>query len=304
MTGKKALLHLVKKENQYLMNKKFIKIKNKNIAYVDEGEGNTLLFIHGNPTSSYLWRNIISSLKNKFRCIAPDLIGMGDSDKLDLVDNNSYSFKEHKSWLKIFIEEMQFNEKIILVSHDWGSALGFDYAKEHPDDIEGIVYMEAIVCPLTWNDWPYNAKKIFQLMRSEAGEELILEKNFFVEKILPSSIIRKLSDEEMSNYRKPFLNEGTDRQPTLSWPRQIPIDNTPETVNEIVKKYSEFMSNNNIKKLFINAEPGSILIGRQRDFCRKWKNQKEVTVKGIHFIQEDSPQDISNEIDIWIKQKF
>jgi haloalkane dehalogenase len=299
---KKDLRHLVKKENQFLMNKKFIKIKKKKMAYVDQGAGKILLFIHGNPTSSYLWRNIIGSLKSKYRCIAPDLIGMGDSDKLDIVDNNSYSFKEHKSWLKSFIEKMEFNEKFTLVIHDWGSALGFDYAKESASDIEGIVYMEAIVCPLTWEDWPDDAKKIFQLMRSEAGEELILEKNFFVEKILPSSIIRKLTDLEMSNYRKPFLNKGPDRQPTLSWPRQIPINNSPEFVNNIVEKYSEFMTNNNIKKLFINADPGSILIGRQREFCRKWKNQKEVMVKGIHFIQEDSSQEIANEIDIWIEQ--
>ena len=300
--GKKVLLHLVKKENQYLMNKNFLQIKNKKIAYIDEGEGKVLLFIHGNPTSSYLWRNIISSLKDKYRCIAPDLIGMGDSDKLDSVDNNSYSFNEHKKWLKSFIKGMQLKEKLILVVHDWGSALGFNYAKENEDDIEGIVYMEAIVCPLTWEDWPNDAKKIFKLMRSETGEELVLVKNIFIEKILPSSIIRRLTDEEMNNYRKPFLNEGTDRQPTLSWPRQIPINNYPVIVNNIVKEYAEFMRKNNIKKLFINAEPGSILIGRQREYCRKWKKQKEVTVKGIHFIQEDSPKDISNEIDIWIKQ--
>ncbi|MDC0651686.1 haloalkane dehalogenase [Alphaproteobacteria bacterium] len=286
------------------MNKKFVSIKNKQIAYLDEGEGHVLLFIHGNPTSSYLWRNVINPLKNKYRCIAPDLIGMGDSDKLDLVDSNSYSFQNHKSWLKIFIEKLQIQNKFTLVIHDWGSALGFDYAKENPNYIEGIVYMEAIVCPLTWDDWPEDAKKIFKLMRSEIGEELVLIKNIFIEKILPSSIIRKLSDEEMRNYRKPFLNEGVDRQPMLSWPRQIPINESPKNINNIVKVYSDFMSKNDIKKLFINAEPGSILTGKQREFCRKWKNQKEVTVKGIHFIQEDSPESISKEIDTWIKKNY
>ncbi|MDA9559078.1 haloalkane dehalogenase [Alphaproteobacteria bacterium] len=285
------------------MNKKFIKIKNKNIAYIDEGKGNILLFIHGNPTSSYLWRNIINSLKNNYRCIAPDLIGMGGSDKLDNPSQENYSLKEHIKWFDDFINGIKLDKKIILVIHDWGSAIGFDFAKKYPERIAGIVYMEAIVCPMKWSDWPENATKVFKLMRSDAGEELILEKNIFVERILPSSIIRKLSDEEMSNYRKPFLKAGSDRQPTLSWPRQIPLNDEPTEVVDIVRKYSEFMKINNIKKLFINADPGSILIGQQREFCRKWNNQKEVTVKGLHFIQEDSPQDISNEIDIWIKQK-
>ena len=286
------------------MSKKFVQSHNKKIAYIDEGKGSPLIFLHGNPTSSYLWRNIIKNLKSNYRCIAPDLIGMGDSDKLDNVTNNSYNFKEHKFWLNIFLSKLAIKEKLTLIIHDWGSALGFDYAKENPENIEGIVYMEAIVCPLIWDDWPENATNIFKLMRGKEGEELILKKNFFVEKILPSSIIRELTSEEMYNYRKPFINEGSDRLPTLAWPRQIPIEGNPKEVNDLVEVYSDFMSKSDIKKLFINAEPGSILVGRQRDFCRKWKNQKEVTVKGIHFIQEDSSQEISNEIKAWIKENY
>ena len=230
------------------MNKKFLKCSNKKIAYVDEGKGDILLFLHGNPTSSYLWRNIIKNLKSKYRCIAPDLIGMGDSDKLDNVNVDSYTFKEHKFWLNTFLSNILSKEKVILVIHDWGSALGFDYSRENPEKVKGIVYMEAIVCPLTWDDWPENAKNVFKLMRDKAGEELVLKKNIFVERILPSSIIRELSLEEMEEYRKPFLNEGNDRQPTLSWPRQIPLDNHPKEVNDLVEKYSKFMIKSNINK--------------------------------------------------------
>ena len=287
-----------------MIKKKYIKILDKNIAYFDEGHGDNLIFIHGNPTSSYLWRNIIHSLKLKYRCIAPDLIGMGDSDKLNNVSNQSYSFFEHKKWLNEFIDNLNLEKKFHLVLHDWGSALGFDYAKENEDKISGIVYMEAIVCPLEWNDWPENARNIFKLLRGEAGEDLIYNKNIFIEKILPSSTIRDLSEQEMQEYRKPYLSEGYDRQPTLSWPRQIPLGGKPENINKLVYDYSEFMKETNINKLFINAKPGSILVGRQRNFCRTWKNQKEVTVRGIHFIQEDSPNEISYEIDLWIKERI
>ncbi len=283
------------------MNKKNLLINNKKISYVDEGKGSIFVFIHGNPTSSYLWRNIILKLKHHYRCIAPDLIGMGESDKLDNPSQENYSLKEHIKWFDSFIKKIDIKKKIILVIHDWGSAIGFDFANKYPDRIEGIVYMEAIVCPMKWSDWPENATKVFQLMRSEAGEELILEKNIFVERILPSSILRKLSDEEMSQYRKPFLKAGSDRQPTLSWPRQIPLDDEPREVIDIVNEYSDFMKKNHIKKLFINAEPGSILIGRQREFCRNWLNQEEVTVKGLHFIQEDSPFEIAKAIKEWHK---
>ena len=227
---------------------------------------------------------------------------MGDSDKLDNPSQENYSLKEHIKWFDGFINNVNIDKKITLVIHDWGSAIGFDFAKKYPDRIAGIVYMEAIVCPMKWSGWPEDATKVFKLMRSEVGEELILEKNIFVERILPSSIIRKLSEEEMSQYRRPFLKVGTDRQPTLSWPRQIPLDGEPIEVVDIVNSYAEFMKNTNIKKLFINAEPGSILVGPQREFCRRWNNQKEVSVKGKHFIQEDSHVEISDEINSWIEE--
>lgn len=288
-----------------MIEKKSLIVNNKKISYVEKGVGKLLIFLHGNPTSSYLWRNIISDLSKQYRCLAPDLIGMGDSDKLDNITKNSYGFKEHKKWLYDFLKALNISEKIILILHDWGSALGFDYARSNSSKVEAIVYMEAIVCPLSWKDWPDNARKIFQLMREEGvGEELVLEKNIFVERILPSSIIRNLDIEEMENYRKPFKNPGKDRLPTLSWPRQIPIDGKPEDVYKIVEDYSQFMLNTSIKKLFINADPGSILLGRQREFCRKWKNQKEVKVKGLHFIQEDSPKEISYEIKLWIEENL
>tara|TARA_Y100000589_G_C27109689_1_gene611673 strand:- start:429 stop:1286 length:858 start_codon:yes stop_codon:yes gene_type:complete len=283
-----------------MIKKKAIRVDGKKIAYVDEGKGQTLFFIHGNPTSSYLWRNIINHLKLNFRCIAPDLIGMGDSEKLDNISLESYSFFEHKEWLNKFIKKINLEEKIYFIVHDWGSALGFDFTRENKEMVSGIAYMEAIVCPLTWNDWPEDAKNIFQLLRSEVGVDLIHNKNVFIERILPSSILRKLSFEEMENYRKPFLKKGYDRQPTLSWPRQIPFEGEPSRVNKVVKDYSEFMKDSNMRKLFINAIPGSILVGRQRDFCRTWNNQKEVSVKGLHFLQEDSPNEIANEIGMWI----
>ena len=297
----KVLLHLVKKENLTLMNKKSSTVHSKKIAYVDEGKGQPILFIHGNPTSSYLWRNIIKVLVKKYRCIAPDLIGMGDSDKLDNPSQENYSLKEHIKWFDGFINSINIDNKIILVIHDWGSAIGFDFAKKNSERIAGIVYMEAIVCPMKWSYWPEDATKVFKLMRSEVGEELILEKNIFVERILPSSVIRKLSEDEMSQYRKPFLKAGSDRQPTLSWPRQIPLEGEPAEVIDIVNAYAEFMKKTNIKKLFINADPGSILIGPQREFCRSWKNQEEITVKGLHFIQEDSSKEIASAIKNWIK---
>ena len=273
------------------------------MAYVDEGNGQPLIFIHGNPTSSYLWRNIINSLKDSFRCIAPDLIGMGDSDKLDNPYEKNYSLKEHIKWFESFLEKINLGKKIILVLHDWGSAIGFDFIRKFSSKIKGVVYMEAIVCPLNWEDWPENAQKVFKLLRSNAGEEMILEKNLFIERILPASILRELSKEEMDNYRRPYTNGGSDRMPTLSWPRQIPIEGFPKEVVEIVQKYSDFMKKVSIKKLFINANPGSILIGRQREFCRSWNNQSEVTVNGIHFIQEDSPLEIAAAIKNWNYEK-
>ena len=287
--------------NSITLKKQKISINNKNIAYVESGSGDPIIFLHGNPTSSYLWRNITPHLESQGRCICIDLIGMGDSDKLDNPDENSYQFEEHYHYVNAAIESLTNGENITFVIHDWGSALGFNWCYHNPDSIKGIAYMEAIVKEMTWEDWRDEAKGIFQGFRSDAGESLVLEKNYFVERVLPGSIIRRLSDEEIEEYRRPFINPGEDRRPTLSWPREIPIEGQPVNVCEIVNQYAEWMQTNDIPKLFINAEPGAITTGRIRDYCRSWKNQTEVTVKGVHFIQEDSPDDIGKAISTWYK---
>ena len=284
------------------MDKKKILIDGKEIAYHQQGSGEPIVFLHGNPTSSYLWRNITPYLHDQASCISMDLIGMGDSDKLDNPDTNSYRFEEHFYYVEKAIKDLTNNEKITLVVHDWGSALGFHWSYKHPELIKGIAYMEAIVKEMTWDDWDKNAKSIFQGFRSDVGEDLVLEKNYFVEKVLPGSIIRTLDADEMNEYRRPFLSSGENRRPTLSWPREIPIEGEPGNVCQIVNEYAEWMKTNNIPKLFINAEPGAITTGKIRDFCRSWKNQTEVTVKGIHFIQEDSPDEIGKALSKWYKE--
>lgn len=281
--------------------KKFVEVKGKKMAYVEIGEGDPIVFQHGNPTSSYLWRNVMPHLQDQGRCIAIDLIGMGDSGKLDDSGPGRYSFVEHREYLDGALEALGVKERVTWVIHDWGSALGFDWANRHRDAVLGVAYMEAIVRPLTWDEWPEAARSVFQGFRSPAGEEMVIEKNVFVERVLPGSILRKLSEEEMAVYRRPFANAGEDRRPTLSWPRQIPIDGEPADVVEIVQSYADWLSESKIPKLFINAAPGAILIGPQREFCRMWPNQQEVTVVGNHFLQEDSPDEIGEAIAHWRK---
>ena len=280
--------------------KKYIDVLGKQVAYVEMGEGDPIIFQHGNPTSSYLWRNIMPQLQSLGRCIAMDLIGMGDSEKLEDKGNMTYSYDTHKKYFDGFLDAIGVESNATLVIHDWGSALGFDWANDYPQKVKAICYMEGIVQSMEWEDWNEDAKGIFQGFRSPAGEEMILEKNLFIEAVLPGSILRKLSDAEMNEYRRPF-NDKKSRRPTLDWPRQIPLENDPPEICKIVDSYSQWMAENNTPKLFINAEPGAILIGKQREFCRTWKNQKEVTVKGSHFIQEDSPNEIGNAIFDWLK---
>ncbi|MEC8956396.1 MAG: haloalkane dehalogenase [Pseudomonadota bacterium] len=282
--------------------KKYIEVNNKKMAYVEIGQGNPIVFQHGNPTSSYLWRNIIPHLANQGRCIAVDLIGMGDSDKLDKPGEKTYLYEEHRDFLFKTWKKLGIKNNVTMIVHDWGSALGFDWAYQNPKSIQGIAYMEAIVRPVTWEEWPELARNIFQGFRSNAGEKLILEKNLFIEGVLPNSIIRNLSKKEMDVYREPFLKSGEDRRPTLSWPREIPIDDSPKNMVEIVSRYAKWLKNSDIPKLFINAEPGSILVGDQREYCRTWKNQTEVTVNGRHFLQEDSPNEIGRYISKWLKE--
>lgn len=284
--------------SDFKYSKSFITINGKNLAYVDSGEGDPIVFLHGNPTSSYLWRNVMPHLEGMGRLIAPDLVGMGDSDKLDDSGPGRYTFIEHAEYLYAFFDELDLNN-VTLVIHDWGSALGFNWAALNPDKIKSIVYMEAITGPIeSWDDWPEQARNIFQLFRSDAGEELILEKNFFVERVFAGDVgmHRALEKQELDAYIKPFEKEGESRRPTLTWPRQIPIEGEPIEVVEIVKNYAKFMSETQLPKLFINADPGSILIGKQREVARKWPNQKEVTVNGGHFIQEVSPDEIGESI--------
>ena len=276
--------------------KKQVEVLGKKMAYIDEGKGDPIVFLHGNPTSSYLWRNVMPHLTAQGRCIAPDLIGMGDSEKLDASGPGRYTFNEHRNYLDELLYQLDVTDNIIFVIHDWGSALGFDWCCRHQEAIQGIAYMEAIVKPLSWDEWPENARGIFQGFRSEAGEEMILEKNLFIEAVLPNSITRDLTEEEMAVYRAPFEAPGEDRRPTLTWPRQIPIEGEPVEVVEVVEAYGRYLSQSQVPKLLVNADPGSILTGPVLDYCRTWPNQSEVTVKGLHFIQEDSGDDIGKAV--------
>ena len=277
----------------------FATINGKRIAYLEAGSGDPILLLHGNPTSSYLWRNVIPHLEGLGRVIAPDLIGQGDSEKLPESEGpERYSFQVAFDYLDGLLKHIAADQNVTLVLHDWGSGLGFHWASQNPQAVKGIAYMEAIVAPLSWQDWPESERGIFQGFRSEKGEDLVLTRNLFVEGVLPSSILRDLSAEEMAHYRAPF-DTPANRQPTLNWPRQIPIDGEPPHMVSLVEAYGAFMAESPIPKLFINAEPGSILVGAQRDFCRRWPNQTEVTVEGLHFIQEDSPEAIGRAIADW-----
>jgi haloalkane dehalogenase len=269
--------------------KKFAEINGIRMAYVDEGDGDPIVFQHGNPSSSYLWRNVMPHLGGLGRLIACDLVGMGDSGKLTPSGPDRYSYREQRDYLFALWEHLGIGDRAVFVLHDWGSALGFDWAFQHQDQVAGIAYMEAIVTPMTWADWRSRPRATFQGFRSPAGEAMVLDDNLFVEQVLPGAILRDLTDEEMAAYRAPFRTPGEDRRPTLSWPRQLPIEGEPEDVVRIVERYGRWLAGSPVPKLFVNAEPGAILIGRQRELCRTWPNQTEVTVPGAHFIQEDSP---------------
>ncbi|MSR10986.1 MAG: haloalkane dehalogenase [Gammaproteobacteria bacterium] len=277
-----------------------LKVKGCTMNYVEMGSGDPIIFQHGNPTSSYLWRNVMPHLQDQGRCIALDLIGMGDSDKLPNAGPDRYTLAEHIEYFDAAMTQLGVTDNVTLVIHDWGSAIGFDWANRHRAAVKGIAYMEGIVCPVrSWEDWPEAARGIFQGLRSAAGDAMILEKNVFIERILPGSILRKLTEAEMTVYRRPFLNPGEDRRPTLTWPRQIPIAGEPADVVKLVQSYADWLSASSLPKLFINADPGAILIGAQREFCRRWPNQQEVTVSGNHFLQEDSPDEIGKAIEEW-----
>ncbi len=281
-----------------IMSKRFAEVLGAKMAYVESGEGDPIVLLHGNPTSSYLGRKVIPELSG--RCIAPDLIGMGDSEKLE-PGPGVYRFVDHRRYIDAFMTELGLESNVTLVGHDWGGALLMDWAHRHPRSVKGMAYMETIVTPVEWSDWPDSATKIFRAMRSEAGESIVIEKNVFVERILPASVLEPLSEETMDVYRRPYL-DPRHRWPTLTWPREVPIAGEPGDVVEIVSGSGAWMAANAIPKLFVNAEPGSILTGRQREFCRSWPNQTEVTVAGSHFIQEDSGAEIGRHIRAWMSE--
>lgn len=279
--------------------KRHVRVHGQSMAYVEQGDGPPMVFLHGNPTSSFLWRNIVAPLSTSFRCIAPDLIGMGDSDKLAPSGPDRYTFAEHRRFLDGFLESLSLDQPIFLVVHDWGSALGFDWARRHPERVRGIAYMEAIVGQLTWEAFAPPARELFQALRTEAGERLILEENAFIEHVLPYNVMRRLTREEQEEYRRPFRQPGEGRRPTLAWPRQLPIEGKPREMCAVVDDYVAFLARSPIPKLFVNADPGRVLVGPLRDRCRRWPNQREVTVRGLHYLQEDSPREISDAIAAW-----
>ena len=272
--------------------KKFTEVKGHRMAYIDEGEGAPIVFQHGNPTSSYLWRNVMPACRGLGRLIACDLIGMGDSDKLYPSGPDRYTYAEQRDFLFAFWDKLGLGNDVVFVVHDWGAALGFDWANRNRDRVQGIAYMEAIVLPLAWDDFPEFARDTFRAFRSPAGEDMALRDNLFVEQVLPGAVMRPLAEAEMAHYRKPFANPGEDRRPTLTWPRQIPLDGEPPEVVKVVGEYSRWLAQSQVPKLYFHSEPGALDNGRQRDFCRAWPNQTEVAVKGIHFVQEDSAAEI------------
>jgi haloalkane dehalogenase len=279
------------------------RVLGREMAYVEVGKGDPIVLLHGNPTSSYLWRNVVPHLEPLGRCIAPDLIGMGDSDKLPDSGPDSYRFVEHRRYLDALLEALDVRERVTLVIHDWGSALGFDWANRHREAVKGIAYMEAIMGPQYWDHWDkFEMRHALQGLRSEKGEEMVLQNNFFIEKILPGAILRKMSDEDMAEYRRPFAEPGEGRRPTLTWPRQIPIDGDPADVTAIVTAYADWLKTSNIPKLFLRAEPGGILAhGPVLDLARSFPAQTEVTIAGLHFVQEDSPDEIGQAVAGWMK---
>jgi len=281
--------------------KKFIEVKGRQMAYIDEGEGDAIVFQHGNPASSYLWRNVMPHLRGLGRLVACDLIGMGDSDKLSPSGPDRYLYEEQRDYLFALWDKLDLGDRMVFVIHDWGSALGFDWAMQNPERVQGIAYMEAIVAPLSWADWPSEARPILESFRSPQGEELVLEQNMMLELSISGGIGRPLSEDERAEYHRPFLSPGESRRPTLSWPRCLPIEGEPPGVVRVIQAYGEFTARSTFPKLFVNADPGANLIGRVRELCRTWPNQTEVTVSGLHFVQEESPLEIGEAVASFVK---
>ena len=277
---------------------KFVEVEGSKMHYVEEGAGDPVLFLHGNPTSSYLWRNVIPHVSPLARCIALDLIGMGKSDKPDL----EYRFVDHSRYVEGFIAALGLRN-ITFVIHDWGSALGFHYARRHEDNVKGLAFMEAIVQPFTWAEFPEQYRQVFQALRTPGvGEKMIMEQNMFVEQLLPGAVLRKLSDEEMDRYREPFPDPAS-RKPVWRWPIELPIDGEPADVVAAVQAYSEWLGKSNLPKLLLYAQPGAIIRGPLLEWCRNnMRNLKTLDIgAGSHFVQEDRPHEIGEAIAEWYK---
>ena len=267
--------------------RKYLPVLGTTLAYVDVSAGDPIVFLHGNPTPSYLWRNIIPHLLPFGRCLAPDLVGMGNSGA---APGGHYRFIDHQRYLDAWFDSLGLERNVILVVHDWGSALGFWWAQRHPERVKAIIYLEAIVRPFSsWAEWPEATRAFFQAQRSPQGEDLVLQKNLFIEYLLP---LRNIAPEVLEVYRRHYRNPGPGRMPMLCWTRDLPIAGEPADVVEIVESYSRWLSSSPLPKLFIDGEPGGFLIGAQRDFCRSWPNQQIVTVPGAHFLQEDAPEEV------------
>jgi haloalkane dehalogenase len=286
-------------QNPTELPKKRVGVLGVDVAYVDQGVGPPVIMLHGNPTSSYIWRNVIPFVSPRARCIAPDLVGMGDSGKIAGDDPLRYSFPEHARYFGAFMDSLNLISRVVLVGQDWGGAIAMDWARRNTDRVRGIAYMETMVRPRTWAEMDPAVRSSMERMRSAEGESL-LQDNIFIEMLLPARMLRTLTEEEMTVYPRPFLNAGEDRRPTLTFPRQIPVDGVPADVTKAVQDYADWMARNEVPKLFINGEPGAILVGVLRDFCRDWKNQEEITVAGTHFLQEDSPAEIGVGLADWI----
>lgn len=280
--------------------KKQVTVLGQEMAYVEVGSGDPIVFLHGNPTSSYLWRNIIPYVQEVGRCIAPDLVGMGDSAKLPQSGPSAYTFAEHRRYLDALLEALEVRERVILVVHDWGSALGFDWAYRHPGAVQGIAYMAAVVKSNSWSELPEPVRKIFQALRSPAGEQMILEQNAFIEVNLPNTIMRSLSEEEMAHYRRPFAEPGEGRRPILSWSRQFPFDGEPAEMADIIATYGAWLAHSDIPKLFVKSEPGTT-VPNALAFCRSWPAQSEITVRAIHYPQEDAPDEVGTALAAWLQ---
>lgn len=286
---------------EHLSSKQQTSVLGFEMAYIQAGAGDPIVLLHGNPTSSFLWRDVIPHLTRLGRCIAPDLIGMGDSDGLADSGPGAYTFLEHRRYLDALLDGLGISERVTLVLHDWGSALGFDWANRHRDAVKAIAYMEAIVQPMRWDERDEAFRSVFQALRSDAGERMVLDENFFIERFLPGGILRALTDAEMAEYRRPFAEAGERRRPMLTFARQLPLDGEPADVAEVVADYAGWLAESGVPKLFVKGQPGLTLReGSRVEFCRRWANQSEVSVPGLHFLQEDSASDIGKAVAQWL----